>query len=140
ANKRGNHTWVEVWDNGWHFTGAAEPDPKGLDRAWFQGDASDAQADSKLHAIYAVSFKKTAVTFPLVWAEERKDVFAENVTARYAKARTVDQIEKSARAFFSAKEAERAKFAFDPALDKLLLTQEEAVRHAVWKAYQAAPI
>ena len=21
----GNHSWVEVWDDGWHFTGAAEP-------------------------------------------------------------------------------------------------------------------
>ena len=25
----GNHTWVEVWDDGWHFVGAAEPDEKG---------------------------------------------------------------------------------------------------------------
>ena len=38
----GNHTWVEVWDNGWHFVGAAEPDDKGLDHAWFVGDASKA--------------------------------------------------------------------------------------------------
>ena len=35
----GNHTWVEVWDDGWHFVGAAEPDEKGLDHAWFVGDA-----------------------------------------------------------------------------------------------------
>ena len=32
-NKEGNHTWVEVWDGGWHFTGAAEPDRRGLDHA-----------------------------------------------------------------------------------------------------------
>ena len=38
----GNHTWVEVWDDGWHFVGAAEPDDKGLDHAWFVGDASKA--------------------------------------------------------------------------------------------------
>ncbi|HZV32997.1 MAG TPA: transglutaminase-like domain-containing protein, partial [Verrucomicrobiae bacterium] len=44
-NMRGNHTWVEVWDNGWHFTGAAEPDPKGLDHTWFEHDASEAQKD-----------------------------------------------------------------------------------------------
>ena len=25
ADKSGNHSWVEVWDKGWHFTGAAEP-------------------------------------------------------------------------------------------------------------------
>ena len=40
TNMRGNHTWVEVWDGGWHFVGAAEPDPKGLDHTWFNGDAS----------------------------------------------------------------------------------------------------
>jgi len=27
ANRSGNHTWVEIWDGAWHFTGAAEPDP-----------------------------------------------------------------------------------------------------------------
>ena len=36
----GNHTWVEFWDNGWHFVGAAEPDDQGLDHAWFVGDAA----------------------------------------------------------------------------------------------------
>ena len=29
ANKAGNHTWVEIWDGDWHFTGACEPDPQG---------------------------------------------------------------------------------------------------------------
>lgn len=84
-NLRGNHTWVEVWDQGWHFTGAAEPDPQGLDRAWFVGDAAEAKADSRQHAIYAASFKTTAETFPLVWAPGNREVWAENVTARYAK-------------------------------------------------------
>jgi hypothetical protein len=85
ANKRGNHTWVEVWDNGWHFTGACEPDPSGLDRGWFVGDAAQAKKDSFEHAIYAASFKKTDQHFPLVWARTNKDVPAENVTDRYAK-------------------------------------------------------
>src|SRR6516165_6044452 len=53
ANKRGNHTWVEIWDKEWHFTGACEPDPKGLDRGWFVADAAQAKRDSALHAIYA---------------------------------------------------------------------------------------
>ena len=35
----GNHTWVEVWDNGWHFVGAAEPDANGLNHAWFAAEA-----------------------------------------------------------------------------------------------------
>ncbi len=83
SNKRGNHTWVEIWDKTWHFTGACEQDPSGLDRGWFVGDAAMAQKDVREHAIYASSFKKTDVVFPLVWAPGRKDVFAENVTDRY---------------------------------------------------------
>ncbi len=90
ANGRGNHTWVEVWDDGWHFTGACEPDPQGLDRGWFVHDAAQAKADSPRHAIYATSFKKTGVNFPLVWAPRRTDVPAENVTARYAKPASKD--------------------------------------------------
>jgi hypothetical protein len=86
ANKRGNHTWVEVWDRGWHFTGACEPDPTGLDRGWFVGDAAQATKDVPEHAIYAASFKKTDTHFPLVWALRNKTVPAENVTDRYAKA------------------------------------------------------
>jgi pimeloyl-ACP methyl ester carboxylesterase len=84
ANKSGNHTWVEVWDNGWHFTGAAEQDPNGLDRGWFVGNASQAKKDVPEHAIYAASFRRTKVLFPLVWAPGQKSVFAENVTDRYA--------------------------------------------------------
>jgi hypothetical protein len=85
ANKRGNHTWVEVWDKTWHFTGACEPDPSGLDRGWFVGDAAQAKKDSFEHAIYATSFRKTSQHFPLVWALGNKNVPAENVTDRYAK-------------------------------------------------------
>lgn len=82
-NKRGNHTWVEIWDNGWHFMGAAEPDPAGLNRGWFSHDASQAIKDDPKHAIYASSFAKTGVTFPLVWARGEHEVSAVNVTDRY---------------------------------------------------------
>lgn len=85
ADKRGNHTWVEVWDKEWHFTGACEQDPSGLDRGWFVGAAAQAKKDVPEHAIYAASFKKTETHFPLVWASRNKDVPAENVTDRYAK-------------------------------------------------------
>jgi hypothetical protein len=85
TNKTGNHTWVEIWDNGWHFTGACEPDPKGLDRGWFIGNASQAKKDVPEHAIYAASFQKTKVAFPRIWAPNKKEVYAENVTERYAK-------------------------------------------------------
>ncbi|MEE2826367.1 MAG: transglutaminase domain-containing protein [Planctomycetota bacterium] len=85
-NKRGNHTWVEVWDNGWHFTGAAEPSGQGLNHTWFQGDAALAKKDSKLNAIYAVSFKKTGTVFPMVWSQDGNNpVYAVNVTDRYTK-------------------------------------------------------
>jgi transglutaminase-like putative cysteine protease len=84
ANLRGNHTWVEVWDAGdWHFTGAAEPDPKGLDRGWFKADAAQAKPDVPAHGIYASSFKKTGTSFPLVWDERIDWVNAVNVTSRY---------------------------------------------------------
>ena len=86
GNKRGNHTWVEIWDKDWHFTGACEPDPNGLDRGWFVGDAAQAKKDSPEHAIYAASFKKTERHFPLVWAPRQQGCSAENVTDRYAKA------------------------------------------------------
>ncbi|HVK08727.1 MAG TPA: transglutaminase-like domain-containing protein [Gemmataceae bacterium] len=85
ANKRGNHTWVEIWDRDWRFTGACEPDKNGLDRGWFVGDAAQARKDSFEHAIYAASFRKTRIHFPLVWAMGNKTVPAENVTDRYAK-------------------------------------------------------
>jgi pimeloyl-ACP methyl ester carboxylesterase len=82
-NKRGNHTWVEIWDGDWHFTGASEPDPKGLDRGWFNHDASQALKDVREHAIYASSFAKTGLSFPLVWASNVQYVAAVNVTERY---------------------------------------------------------
>ena len=82
-NNTGNHTWVEVWDDGWHFTGAAEPDDKGLDHGWFMQNASEAKRDVPEHAIYASSFKKTGLAFPLVWAENIQWVPAVNVTERY---------------------------------------------------------
>lgn len=86
VDKRGNHTWVELWDKEWHFTGACEPDPKGLDRGWFVGIAGQAKKDVPEHAIYAASFKKQDQSFPLVWARNNKDVPGENVTDHYAKA------------------------------------------------------
>lgn len=91
SNLRGNHTWVEVWDDGWHFTGAAEPDPKGLDRGWFRHDASQAKKDEPHHAIYASSFAQTGLAFPLVWADDVDWVPAVNVTDNYTpKAKPAD--------------------------------------------------
>lgn len=83
SNNSGNHTWVEIWDNGWHFTGACEPTGNVLNQGWFIDQASKAQRDHRLHAIYAVTFRKNGQSFPMVWAREVHDVYAVNVTDRY---------------------------------------------------------
>ena len=93
TNMRGNHTWVEIWDGDWHFLGAAEPDPKGLDRGWFVSDASKAKAEVTEHAIHASSFRKTGLAFPLMWDANIKWVPAVNITNRYA-ANTASQTGK----------------------------------------------
>jgi hypothetical protein len=79
----GNHTWVEVWDNGWHYVGAAEPDPKGLDHAWFTDKAKTAIRANPDNAIYAVTYRTTGDHFPLAW-DPGGSINAENVTDRYA--------------------------------------------------------
>ena len=84
TNLSGNHSWVEVWDKGWNFAGAAEASGDKLNQAWFAGRATTAQRDHPLHAIYAVSFKKTPLLFPLSWNPQVDYVHAVNVTDRYA--------------------------------------------------------
>ena len=83
SNKSGNHSWVEIWNDGWHFTGACEPAGDHLDRGWFLGRAAQADRNSRLHAIYAVSYRPTKQRFPLGWAAEKDWVWAVNVTDRY---------------------------------------------------------
>ena len=90
SNQRGNHTWVEIWDGGWHFTGADEYDPRGLDRGWFTADAAAAVGDDPKLAIYATTWKKSGLNFPMVWAQEGGDVAAVNVTARYVSSGAID--------------------------------------------------
>ncbi|MBI1337297.1 MAG: hypothetical protein GC164_10090 [Phycisphaera sp.] len=85
VDKSGNHSWVEVWDGDWHFTGADEAKGNELDRGWFARKATTALRDEPMHAIYATSFKPTGVHFPLVWDLSIDDVHAVNVTDRYAK-------------------------------------------------------
>jgi hypothetical protein len=59
-----NHTWVEVWDDGWHCVGAAEPDEKGLDHAWFIGEAARAIKGSDRNAIHAVTYRPRGPSSP----------------------------------------------------------------------------
>lgn len=84
TGKRGNHTWVEIWDNDWHFVGAAEPDDRGLDHGWFIGDAAMADDGKPMNRIYATSFSETGMHFPLVWSIRDTSVHGVNVTPRYS--------------------------------------------------------
>lgn len=85
AQKEGNHTWVEIWDGDWFFTGADEYDAKGLNRGWFNGDAAiTARSANSLNQIYATSWRRASDYFPLAWDLESRDVPAVNVSARYA--------------------------------------------------------
>ena len=86
VDKRGNHTWVEVWDGRWFFTGADEHDPAGLDRAWFVDDARKAIPGHADHAIWATSWASTGRHFPMSWNPNDQSVPAVDVTERYAAA------------------------------------------------------
>ena len=81
--KQGNHTWVEIWDGRWKFTGADEYDEKGLDRAWFVADARRAIEGDPLHAVWAASWKKTGQYFVLAWNPTGHVVPGVDVTSRY---------------------------------------------------------
>ena len=91
-DKRGNHTWVEIWDDGWNFTGADEYNANGLNRAWFTGDAAKAVPGDRQFAIWATSWGETGESFPMVWAGADDSVPGVDVTARYlpAQADAVD--------------------------------------------------
>ncbi len=97
SNGRGNHTWVEIWDGGWHFTGADEYDKEGLNRGWFVNDAAQAKADVPEHAIYATSWRREGPSFPMVWARGSKEVAAVNVTGRYVAGKTDEGIPRVIR-------------------------------------------
>jgi predicted esterase len=85
ADKEGNHTWVEIWDGDWFFTGADEYDKNGLNRGWFNNDAAKtARSPNPLHQLYATSWRRTGQHFPLAWDLASRGVPAVNVSARYA--------------------------------------------------------
>ena len=79
---QGNHNWVEVWDNGWHFT-EYYPDAKGLNHSWFLERAAYADPDRALTRIYATSWVSTGQAFPLVWNLRQRDVHAVDRTSAY---------------------------------------------------------
>ncbi len=84
-NKPGNHSWVEIWENGeWFHLGAG--DCERVNDAWFNADAARADPDDPRYAIYAACAKPTGLTFPAVWrVNPKSEIPALNVTARYLK-------------------------------------------------------
>ncbi len=83
TGRPGNHSWVEIWDGQWHYVGAAEPDPAGLDHAWFTAQAAKSDASQPMNRIYAAFFRKTDTSFPLVWNLNLTWVPALDVTKQY---------------------------------------------------------
>ena len=84
ADSSGNHSWVEIWEHGWHYTGAAEPTGDRLDEAWFTERAAGATSREPAHAIYAILYRPTGVEFPHEWPGAVKALHALDVTERYA--------------------------------------------------------
>lgn len=81
GNHGGNHTWVEIFDDHWRHLGASEP--SALDQTWFNDNASKADPTHPENCIYAASFKRTGLSFPLVWDPTIHYVPAVDVTRTY---------------------------------------------------------
>ncbi len=147
-HKDGNHTWVEAWDGAaWRFCGADEPDPAGLDRGWFTGDAAKCAAAGRAHRVWAVSFAATGERFTAGWGRG-VELCGTDESARYAlppmqpdDAATTFSIaaplalieqDEVLRAqldrFFAADAARQATFEFDRNLDAELRTPEGDAR------------
>jgi len=83
-NNSGNHSWVEIWDDGWHYTGAAEPTGLELNKVWFSDLASRAVEGHPDYGIYAATWARSDLYFPMNWLPDVKTYNAVDVTDRYA--------------------------------------------------------
>ena len=82
-NNSGNHSWVEIWDDGWHFTGAYEPTGNKLNEGWFTSLAARAVAGHPEYGIYAATWNKTDTFFPMDWKPGVDKYYAYDVTSNY---------------------------------------------------------
>jgi len=82
-NNSGNHSWVEIWDDGWHFTGAYEPTGSKLNDGWFTSLAARAVAGHPEYGIYAATWNKTDTFFPMDWKPGVDKYYAYDVTSNY---------------------------------------------------------
>ena len=96
----GNHSWVEIWDDGWHFTGAAEPTGDQLNKGWFTGRAAGASRDDPRNAIYATTWRRTPIRFPMIWLQDESPAHAVDVTDRYTSGASRDIPDGMARVRF----------------------------------------
>lgn len=78
---------IAVWANGtWHFMGAAEPSPQGLDHAWFYPfPVNTSIPGGTMNSVFATSWEPTqsGLHFPLYWDLSIKWVHADDVTRYY---------------------------------------------------------
>ncbi len=105
VDKSGNHSWVEVWDEGWHFIGAGEKSP--LDKTWFGERAVTSNDSEWKYSIYATSYKKTNVIFPPLFDKSATYVSGDIVTDRYSKDVGKDGLINLAVRLFDKKKGER---------------------------------
>ena len=82
-NDSGNHSWVEIWDGKWHFTGAAEPVDNKLNQVWFSDLATKAKKGDMKYGIFAATWSRTEVYFPMDWLPGVKTFNAIDVTDQY---------------------------------------------------------
>jgi hypothetical protein len=101
----GNHSWVEIWDDGWHFIGAAEKSP--LDKTWFGERAVTSNDSEWKYSIYATSYKKTNVVYPPLFDKSATYVSADIITDRYSKEVGQDGLINLAIRLFDIKNGER---------------------------------
>lgn len=80
---RGNHSWVEVFDEEWLVIGACEPGEP--NKTWFMGRAAQADASKRLNRIYAVDWRGGDTWFPMVWKRRSQEARACDVTPFYTK-------------------------------------------------------
>ena len=81
-DQSGNHSWIEIWDDGWHYLGAAEQSP--LNETWFGERAKSSDDSEWKYSIYAASYKKTDIVFPPLFDSTATYIFADIVTDRYS--------------------------------------------------------
>lgn len=78
----GNHTWIEVWDDGeWEFVEALGGE--GYGKAWWLEKIAKANPADPLYTVWATSYRPTGTHFPLEWDPADRTIPAVDVSARY---------------------------------------------------------